>query len=65
MIYHCKDCGYRGKKATQGRCPACGSSKIMSDMAEQDTVKKQPLQLAVLIVLWSVLFVLIYRNLSD
>jgi len=28
MEHQCHDCSYRGKRLTQGSCPACGSANI-------------------------------------
>jgi len=64
-MYSCKDCSYEGKQAKQGRCPACGSARIMKIGQEGDEEKKtHPIQLVLLISLWAVLFWLIYRNLQ-
>ena len=65
MVYHCKDCSYRGEKSGPlGECPACGSYNIVNRVVALNE-QKPPAKwrLVVLVVLWGALIAMIIGKL--
>lgn len=61
----CLDCSYRGTKFDAGACPACGSLRIVKPQpAPSASATRKPVQLVLLVVLWSYLFYLIWQNVN-
>lgn len=60
MVYHCKDCSYRGKVSGQaGECPACGSfniTKRQGDPKQQGATKSSKWRIVLVSLLWGYLF---------
>ena len=61
MVYHCKDCSYRGDKSGPlGECPACGSYNIVNRaMAINERPAPAKWRLVVLVLLWGTLFAMV------
>ncbi|VUD47996.1 hypothetical protein TDB9533_01141 [Thalassocella blandensis] len=62
MALQCDDCGYKGKKAVEGGCPACGSRSFRAPRRKREKVKEpQPIRTAFMILLWGVLLYKLYQ----
>lgn len=62
MALQCEDCGYKGKQAIEGGCPACGSKKFRAARRRLERAKEpQPFRTAFMILLWGVLLYKLYQ----
>ena len=57
MSFICQECGYKGKQANTGACPACGSHHIRTQasgtLLKEKVDKYRHVKLGVLVVAWS------------
>lgn len=54
MEHHCRDCSYRGKRLSQGSCPACGSANIGRSKGQTSEDKpSSKVSTIVMIILWA------------
>ena len=61
MALQCEDCGYKGRHAVEGGCPACGSRKFkMARRRLEKTKEPQPFRTAFMLLLWAVLLYKLY-----
>lgn len=65
MALQCQDCGFKGKKAIEGGCPACGSARFRvakRQKREKPEKEFQPIRTLFMIALWALLFYKLYEH---
>ena len=66
MAYQCLDCTYTGDRFPGGRCPGCGSARVvnLSSRQERRPVARKSYRLALAFALWVYLIIEIWKKMS-
>jgi len=64
MEHQCRDCSYKGKRLSQGACPACGSANIgRLKQGEENPKPHSKLSAMVMLALWVLFAYLLFDKL--
>lgn len=64
MPFKCLECSYVGKQFAAGKCPACGSFNVAGpkNAAAAPTRARKPFRLALLVAVWVLFGVVLFRK---